>query len=127
MDTLSYGYKKPANGDKGSVFFPALAVNAQLTNDHTHNGSDSAPILAKSLTKGSVAVTNSGWTASGNYFRKTVAFPSGYTWGNHEIVTVMSGGATPGARLYPHFEKIDTTNAYVYMPVDDQALTLLFV
>ncbi len=44
MLTLSYGFKKPENGDTGDAIFPAMALNIQKVNDHTHNGTDSALI-----------------------------------------------------------------------------------
>jgi len=42
--TLSYGYKKPQTGDKGSSWFPDLEHDIQQLNDHTHNGVTSAKI-----------------------------------------------------------------------------------
>lgn len=44
MLTLSYGYKKPENGDTGDAIFPAMAENIQRLNDHTHNGINSSLI-----------------------------------------------------------------------------------
>lgn len=48
MEILSYGYKKPVNGDTGDVFFPALEENIQKQNDHTHDGVNSAFIASQS-------------------------------------------------------------------------------
>lgn len=48
MDVLSYGYKKPQDGDTGDVFFPAIEDNIQRVNDHTHDGVNSAFIASQS-------------------------------------------------------------------------------
>ena len=44
--TLSYGFVRPATGDKGSVFFPALEDNITQLNSHDHDGTDSALMTA---------------------------------------------------------------------------------
>ena len=80
MLTLSYGVKKPETNDRGSVFFPALEGNAQIQNDHFHNGSDSAFIVPASITKYTSDITTGNWSSDGggNYsYQFTV--PSGIT------------------------------------------------
>lgn len=128
MDTLSYGVKKPSSGDKGSLFFPALESNAQIQNDHDHDGVDSALIVAKNVTKGSVTVTALSWIASGDYFRKLVSLPSGYVWGSHDVIVMLFDGVSViGERLFPKLEQASISTMYVYMPTSNQALKILFV
>lgn len=60
MQTLSCGYKKPEPSDTGDVFYPAMSDNMDLVNNHTHNGSDSAPLT------GTLGTLDSGaWVAVG--------------------------------------------------------------
>lgn len=55
METLSYGYKKPENGDTGDVILPSYQENVQKMNDHTHDGQNSARVqqTRQQLTAGS--------------------------------------------------------------------------
>ena len=75
--TLSYGFEKPATGDKGSIFWPILEDNIQRTNDHTHNGSNSAKISASASTAVVQTVTSAGWSGvGGGLYRQTVTLPA---------------------------------------------------
>lgn len=129
METLSNGVKKPVDGDRGSVFWDALESNAQIQNDHSHDGVDSELLSFASVEKDYVLVTSSLWLASGNYYRKSVPMPAGFEWGVRDIQVFGSGGSygLDGSRLYPKLEKITATIFYVYMPVNDQALNIAFV
>lgn len=124
METLTYGRKKPEDGDKGSQFWDALADNVTLDDGHDHDGSDSAQISSKNLTRGSVAVTSSGWSADGTRFRKTVTVPSGWSLATSAPIFLLNSS---GNRIYPHYEKITTTSFYLYMPVDNLAVDCIFV
>lgn len=123
MLTLSYGYKKPQTGDKGSVYFPALEGDIQQLNDHTHNGTDSAPIPGSNITNAIAAVGSADWALQtpGTY-RALVNLPLGYTYdGSHKEVRI-SGGPTDGAVINPTIEKIDDSSLYLY--VNDNSLNL---
>ncbi len=124
MDRLTYGRKKPEDGDKGSQFWDALADNVALDDGHTHDGAHSALIPSSNLSKGSVAVTDSGWSASGTRFRKTVTVASGYSLATSAPVFLLNAS---GDRIYPHYEKINATSFYLYMPVDNLAVDVIFV
>lgn len=67
MLTLTYGTKYPQNGDKSSVWFPALAANAALNDGHSHQGTDSAQ-LSNSAILSNAAITRSK-LASGTAYR----------------------------------------------------------
>ena len=60
MQTLSYGYKKPQAADTGDVFYPAMSSNMDLINNHSHDGSTSAPLSASNQT-----IQNSSWVSVG--------------------------------------------------------------
>ena len=69
--TLSHGVYKPANPDTGDVWFPAMANNMQILNDHTHNGTD-ANFLA--VTTQSILAANWGAPTNGTY-SQTITLP----------------------------------------------------
>lgn len=124
MLTLTYTRQKPENGDKGSIFWDALADNIVLDDAHTHDGVTSATIAAKNVTRGSVAVTGAGWAASGTRYRKTVTVPTGYSLATNQPMFLLNAS---GDRFYPHYEKITNTSFYLYMPVDNLAVDVIFV
>ena len=83
MQTLSYGYKKPEPGDTGDSFYPAMSDNMQSVNDHTHNGTNSAPLDA-----GGVTVSSGSWGAVGGLpgiYEQVVTLPTGFTFANVTI------------------------------------------
>jgi hypothetical protein len=124
MDTLTYGRKKPEDGDKGAQFWDALADNAELDDAHTHDGSDSAVISSKHVTRGSVAVSSGSWLVSGTRFRKTVTVPTGWSLASSAPIFLLNAS---GDRIYPHYEKISNTSFYLYMPVNNLAVDCIFV
>ena len=124
MLTLSYGFKKPQSGDKGNVFFPALEDNAQLLNDHDHDGSNSAPINAVYLTKSSATILAASWVdQGGGTWRQEVTLPSGFTLLSTNIRFEISGGGSDGALLYLSVEKGSAANKY-YVYINDNSLAL---
>jgi len=112
MLTLSYGFKKPESGDKGSVFFPALEDNAQLTNDHTHNGTNSAkltPVATLVLTSDVLAAN---WVAQGGgIFRQTITMPAGL---EYDTCVIGYRENTNSEMAYLQTEKVSTNSFYVY-------------
>src|SRR5690348_3657565 len=97
MLTLTYGFKKPETNDKGNQFFPALELNAQLTNDHSHNGTDSALLPTVSLVKSTQSIASGSWSAtSGGRYRQEVTLPAGFTFANTQMSFVITGGGSDG-------------------------------
>lgn len=84
MITSTYGVKLMEDGDKGQVPFDAIVDNFEHYRDHTHNGSDSARVLASSLTKGTLNLASGDWTsvAGGRGYKQTVTCPGAYTLAN---------------------------------------------
>lgn len=115
MITLSYGYKKPETSDKGSIFFPALEDNIQQLNDHTHNGSDSSPISALSVTPEIATVLAAAFSnISPGVFRATVTVPGGKLVDNY-VISVKD--PTTKELIYLRTEKLNSTQFYLYTSV----------
>jgi len=78
MTTLSYGYKRPATGDKGSVWFPALEDNITRLNGHNHDGSNSVALTPVAVTKFTSTISAASWVddGGGNY-SYVVTVPAG--------------------------------------------------
>jgi hypothetical protein len=78
MITLSFGYKKPQTGDKGSIFWPALEFDIQRLNDHTHDGINSSKIPTTSIEAVNQVVLAANWGAGVNgTYAQTIIIPSG--------------------------------------------------
>lgn len=108
MITLSYGYLKPSNPDTGDAFFIAMEENIQRTNDHTHNGTDSAPLHAST-----VDVPPGSWVAApigGGVYRQAVTMPTGWSYDSANIWFKLS----TGEYVLPTVERISTSQFYVY-------------
>lgn len=111
MITLSFGYKKPSAPDGGAVVFPAMEDNIQRLNDHTHNGTDSAPIPGSSIVGASQAIPAGSWVSlGGGHYRQQVTLPAGYDYDKQAISFRLS----TGDYVYPTVEKISATQFWVY-------------
>ena len=128
MEVLSYGFKRPNNLDRGSIFFDALRDNITLMNNHTHNGLNSAAIPVDSFAKFTASVTNSGWTANGDgTFKKTVTMPGSFVWTGTHTQTYGVAGTYADQIIYPKMVKLTPTTFEVHLFVNNQALLLVFV
>jgi hypothetical protein len=112
MLTLSYGYKKPQNGDKGQPLFDALADDIQRVNDHTHDGVNSPPLTAQSLQGIQATIPAASWAAYGptGHYRQLVTMVSGFNYDT----CFMSFRLTTGEYVTPTVEKFSATQYYVY-------------
>lgn len=130
--TLTFGRKKPEDGDKGAPVFEALENNIDLDDSHNHDGTDSAKLDKFNLNAGTVSVPTTGWTASGNLFRQSVTFPAGYSvangseWGKINIAVFKEAAGVAGEKVCPKIEKIDDTSFYLYSPVNNQGFRCIF-
>ena len=122
MQTLSYGYKKPQTGDKGSIYFPALEDDIQRLNDHTHNGTDSAKLTAASITTVQGSISAASWGAvsgkTGLFFQE-VSMPIGFTYDTY----ALSFRDTAGDSLFLQTEKTGSGTYNVYC--NDSALDVV--
>lgn len=120
MITLSYGYKKPQNPDTGDVVFPAMELNIQKLNDHTHNGTDSAPLASQTQT-----ISSGSWLAApvgGGLYRQLVTIPSGLSIDTCSIWFRLSSGET----IYPTIERQSTTQYYIYINDSSKSVTAFY-
>lgn len=125
MLTLSYGFQKPENGDNSTIWFPALANNAQKLNDHTHNGTNSSLLTAQSITGISDQILAASWVAtSGGTYRQSVTMPAATDYDNYGKSFMITSS---GHEINPTVEKIDDTHYYVYINDNSLTLTVLYL
>lgn len=123
MLTLSFGYKKPQSGDKGSVWFPAMEANMQQLNDHNHNGANSAQLTAASVTAVSQAILAAAWVAQGGgTYKQTVTMTPGLTYDNYQPNMRLT---STKELVYAKVVRVSATTYDVY--VNDNTLNLTAV
>ena len=113
--TLSKGVIKPASPDTGDTFFSDIAANAQLQNDHVHDGTTGAL-----LTSASTSIPAGSWAASpigGGSYRQLVTLPAGYAY----TTCVMEFRLSTNEMVYPSIEYVSASTYYIY--TNDNSLT----
>jgi hypothetical protein len=125
MLTLSFGYKKPQTGDKGSVFFPALEQDIQQLNDHNHEGTNSAQLTSKAISHVSQTILAAGWVLiSQGTYRQAVTMPAGLTYASKRIAFKE---AVTGDEYMLSTEMITANSYYVYIADNTISLTALYI
>ena len=122
--TLTNGYVKPATGDRGSVWFPALEGNIQRLNDHTHDGVDSERLTSKSVTKVTDSISSGSWASSGSGYKQTVTMPAGM---NFDDFGMEFRNASTNHVYYLTVEKVTATTYDVYISDNTINLTVLYL
>lgn len=126
MQILSYLFKKPQTGDKGSVFWPALEEDIQKMNDHTHNGTNSARLPNSSSYLSSVSVLSAAsWSSvGGGKYRQLVTMPGTMLF--QEYATLFRDVST---RVYYllDVEQVSTNTFYVYINDNTKNILVLYV
>lgn len=123
--TLSYGFVRPATGDKGSTFWGQLENDITQLNDHTHNGSDSALLTATSFLAVSQTISAASWAHQGaGTYRQTVTMPASITTngGVFDDYLIQFRDNTSGQVITPTVERVTPTTFYVY--INDNTITL---
>lgn len=112
MQVLSYGFKNPDNGDKGSVWFPALNFDIVQLNGHTHDGVTSPLINGSAIAAGVVSAPSGSWVLDvlGRY-RQDVTVPVGFVVDGFMIQARISSTSAP---VFPTIEKLTTTTFRIY-------------
>jgi hypothetical protein len=108
MLTLSYGFKKPQSGDKGPVVFPAMELNVQKINDHTHDGTNSAKLPAQNFTTTTQTIPHASWSGAGlpaGHFKQNMSIPAGFTFDANVISFRDSVGI-----IYPTIVRTENTH-----------------
>lgn len=116
--TLSYGYKKPADGETGATFYPDLNTNAQLANDHVHDGVTGTRLNSSTSQKTYTILSAANWVSAGNglYYQYisyvgdfnastnppciTFYFHSGTYAGSQVALTVEAGTSNQQGKVY---------------------------
>lgn len=122
--TLSYGYKKPQTGDKGSTFFPDLEADIQQLNDHNHNGSNSAQLTIQAIAVTTQSLLSAAWSAtSGGTYKQTVTMPGSLTY---DAVGMEFRITSSKHVIYPTIEKV-TSNTYdIYTNDNSIGVTVVY-
>jgi len=117
--TLSYGYKKPENGDTGDSFFQDVVDNATRLNDHSHDGTDSARLVA-----GTGTISSGSWSADAgnNTFSQNVTLPTGFAYDTTTIDIRLANGE----KVYAKIEKVSSTVYTVYTNDDTQSYVAVY-
>lgn len=128
MITLSYGYKKPQTGDKGSIWFPALEDDIEQLNDHNHDGLNSEKLTAASITGVGQTITAASWVSlGGGNFRQLVTTPANVNFDDYARNFVINNGSQAGHQIYPSVEKVSNTTYYVYINDNTIDLKILYL
>lgn len=102
MLILSYGYKQPEDGDRGSSFFPALNFDIQRLNDHNHDGTNSTKLDGTSIIALSDTISSADWVAvvgqPGTY-SQVVNMPAGTLSADYLPKFLVVGGVHDGKFL----------------------------
>lgn len=123
MQVLSYGFKRPDDGDAGSIWFPALYDCITQLNSHDHDGTDSALITSAYIQKGTVTVSSGSWSSiSTGKYRQLVTVPSGFNMSDFSITTYLSTGDL----IHPTIEKVSSTTFYIYTLDNTLTYTVVF-
>lgn len=124
MLTLTYGYKKPETGDKGSIFFPALEYNIQQLNDHTHNGINSSKLNTSSSVVMTSTILAANWIDSGaGYWYQIITMPAGILY--DEVIISFKNSASPYDLYYLKCVKVSANSFSV--SINDPSISLLAV
>ena len=122
--TLSYGYKLPDGGDRGSSWFLDLESNITRVNGHTHDGINSPPLPASSITKGTSSIVNGSWSlvADGTY-KQSITLPAGFTVDTAIMKFQVDSGGEDGDDFYPTIVKTGVNTYDIY--INDNSIDVL--
>lgn len=124
---LSYGFVKPSNGDYGTTFFPQLAANIQQTNDHSHNGINSAILSSIAINPTSASISHNNWSSQGNgTYRQLVTTPPSITFDSYGMAFRITSATDIGTEIHPTIVKVTSTTYYVYVNDSNLDLTVLY-
>jgi len=119
------GFEKPQAGDPGSIWFPILERNIDRVDQHDHNGTNSELLSPTAILKVSTLVPATGWVVDGFLFKQLVLLPAGFDLDQAILSFRASGGVDDGDVIYPKWQRDTSTQFYLFMPVNDQAVTVL--
>lgn len=107
--TLTYGRKKPSDGEDSAVWFDALEDNIDLNDEHNHNGINSPKLDAGAIDKADTATFDEAdWSGSDGVYTLTLDdsdIPASYleagtTSANLTSLVIMDTDVTGEERVY---------------------------
>lgn len=104
-NTLKYGFFVPAPADTGDTWFPAMANNMTLLNNHTHNGTDTALLAVQTQ---SILAANWGAPTNGTY-TQTITMPIVNSVQMSYDSTKIEFRLSTGEPIYPSVTRLSTT------------------
>jgi len=125
--TLTYGRKRPDDGDRGSTFFDDLENNITLDDAHDHDGTDSPLLPTSSFINTTQAIASGPWAAvSGKpgLYKQTVTLPGTLTYDGRGIFFKDS---TSGHIYNLKVEKVSATTYDVFINDNTVSLTAIYV
>lgn len=122
MQTLTYGLKRPQNGDVGGTVFPAMQDNITQLDAHSHDGVTSPKLTAASSTAVTASVLSAAWvaTSDGNY-RQAVTLPAALSYDTTQIAMKVLNN-----QVFAKIEKISASQFYVYTNDNATAFTAVY-
>lgn len=130
MQVLTYGYKQPENGDRGSVFFPALNFDIQRLNDHNHDGTNSTKLTGIAIVSLSDSISSANWVAvagqTGTYSQIVTMLP-GTLYDDYTPSFRLNGGAGDGKIVDLTVNKIAGAQYQVFINDNTQDLRVLYL
>lgn len=130
--TLSYGFVRPANGDRGTTFWDDLADDITQLNNHSHNGTDSAYLTPNSVSALSQDLAKASWVlVSNGIYSQSVTITGSGVYNNLAIVFRVkainsSTTATVGDILLLSYTKTSATQYTVYCNDPELDLTVIY-
>lgn len=118
MTTLSYGYLLPQNTDTGDEWFSALEFDIQRLNDHTHNGTNSAPIA-----KSTASLPSGSWIAApigGGLYYQDYTFSNPFNYDSFLFDFRLSTGEL----VFPTVERLASNQIRVYTNDNSKTYTM---
>ena len=130
--TLTYGRKKPIQGEKGEPVFEALEDNIDLNDAHTHNGTDSAKLVPATFTPETADVASGSWAADGTKYKQTLTIPAAYSSASRTMNDIAMAvyeydGADVIAQIYPTIERVSDTTFDIYSPVNTKEYRIVYL
>lgn len=115
MQTLTYGFKKPETGDKGTVFFPALEDNVDRLDSHSHNGTNSPKLSSENVDAYAQTIGAGSWASIGtDSYRMLVTMPVTLEFDKCTMLFLINSGAASGQVFYPTVSRQSANTYYIY-------------
>lgn len=121
MQTLTYGFKKPVDGDSADTWMTALEDNVTRVDGHSHNGVDSPLLDATAIAKFETTVAHASWSSQGGgMYRQTITVPAAVL--EFDDYDIFIFDTSTKERIFTTVTRVSATTYYIY--VNDNSLDL---